>query len=55
MTKYVSSIFIEYKDMLEGVGPMMKEIILARAAHDKRVPLKELRELVSVAYPDDTP
>lgn len=45
--------FEDYRKALEGAGPKLKELILARAAHDPGIDLMELKELVSGAYPED--
>ena len=50
MSKYA---FDEYRSKLDHAGPMLKEIILERAAHDGNIDLDELVDLVSLAYPDD--
>ena len=44
--------FKDYQRALEGAGPKLKELILARAAHDHSIDFIELRELVDRAYPE---
>ena len=49
----MESKFEIYKEMLIGVGPKLKELILDRAAHDSEISLTELR-LLATAYPEET-
>lgn len=45
----------EYQEALQGAGPKLKELILERAAQEDWLDLMDLRALVKLAYPDDTP
>lgn len=42
----------EYRNVLDGAGPKLKELILDRAAHDRNIDLMELKSLVDLAYPE---
>ncbi len=48
----MDSAFKNYCEALDGAGPKLKELILDRAAHDPQISLKELKNLVRIAYPD---
>ena len=43
--------FDDYCKALEGAGPKLKELVLARAAHDRNIDFMQLSELVAFAYP----
>lgn len=42
----------DYKLVLEGAGPKLKELILACAFRDKNISVWDLEELVKAAYPE---
>lgn len=43
----------EYRELLNGVGPKAKELILSKAQNDKRMTLKAFVFLCKLAYPDE--
>lgn len=45
--------FEDYRKVLEGAGPKLKELVLDRAAHDPEIGLPQLKELVDIAYPGE--
>lgn len=45
--------FEDYRRVLEGAGPKLKELVLDRAAHDPEIDLPQLKELVDIAYPGE--
>lgn len=45
--------FTEYQECLKGAGPKLKELVLDRAAHDHTIDLRQLKELVKAAYPEE--
>lgn len=49
----LSSHLQKYADALEGVGPAMREEILRRASTDPALSCQELKQLVTIAYPDN--
>lgn len=51
--KTVSYDFQDYRKVLEGAGPKLKELVLDRAAHDPEIDLPQLKELVDIAYPGE--
>lgn len=42
----------DYRQALDGAGPKLKEVILDKAAHDDNIGLQDLKELVTLAYPE---
>lgn len=44
--------FDDYWTALDGAGPKLKELILDRAAQDRKIDFWELKELVDKAYSD---
>lgn len=51
--KTVSYDFQDYRKVLEGAGPKLKELVLDRAAHDPEIDLTQLKDLVDIAYPGE--
>lgn len=43
----------EYREILEGAGWKLKEIVLDRAAHDEGIDLHQLKALIEFAYPEE--
>ena len=42
----------DYMGALEGAGPRLKELILARAAQDHSLDFLQLKRLAQAAYPE---
>lgn len=45
--------FEEYREILEGAGWKLKEIVLDRAANDEGIDLRQLKALIEIAYPEE--
>lgn len=44
----------DYRNVLSGAGPKLKELVLDRAAHDRNIDLIQLKSLVDFAYPEES-
>ena len=44
--------FADYREALEGVGPKVRESILARAEQDENIEFPDFVRLCEIAYPD---
>lgn len=45
----------DYRTLLEGAGPRVKEYVLSHAEKDPKLTPEEFFSLVRTAYPDEAP